>query len=465
MLFSSPVFLFFFLPAVLLGYYLLRPQYRNGFLLGANLIFYAWGEPVYVFLMLGSITMNYLFGLWIERRRVLGRSARGVLAMSVAANLGLLGFFKYTGLFVQMFSAIPAFAGMMFPEILLPIGISFYTFQTMSYVIDVYRGEVPAQRSYVAFGTYVSLFPQLIAGPIVRYRDIDEQLTDRAESVTLFGSGVLLFTVGLAKKVLIANQMGEFFNLFQSTPLENGAAGSWIGIAAFAFQIYFDFSGYSDMAIGLGRMFGFEFLRNFNYPYISKSITDFWHRWHISLSTWFRDYLYIPLGGSRKGTVRTILNLFIVWSLTGLWHGASINFVLWGVYYFVLLVLEKFVYTKSTWKPPVFLRWLYTIVLVAVGWVIFNFTDFELMQLYLVSMFGGGTGVVSDQIGPIAFSMIPLFAIAAIASTPVVTSAYLRIPVSRAGTAVTFICVAGLLVLCTASMVSGAYNPFLYFRF
>lgn len=438
---------------------------RNGFLLAANLVFYAWGEPVYVLLMLGSITMNYVFGLWIERRQQSDRSAKGVLALSVAANLGLLGFFKYTGLFAQLFSAIPAFAGMMFPDILLPIGISFYTFQTMSYVIDVYREEVPAQHNYVAFGTYVSLFPQLIAGPIVRYRDVDRQLTHRTESFEMFGSGVLLFSVGLAKKVLLANQFGAFFNLFGVTPLENGALGSWVGIAAFTLQIYFDFSGYSDMAIGLGRMFGFEFLRNFNYPYISKSITEFWRRWHISLSTWFRDYLYIPLGGSRCSRGRTIFNLFVVWSLTGLWHGASVNFVLWGVYYFALLVLEKFVYAKSTREPPKVLRWLYTIVLVLIGWVIFNFTDFELMRQYLVSMFGGGTGVISDQIWPLAINMIPLFAIGALASTPIAAGAYTALPATRASQVLTFVFAAAMLVLCTASMISGAYNPFLYFRF
>lgn len=439
---------------------------RNGFLLGANLVFYGWGEPVYVFLMLGSITMNYLFGRWIERRQNHEQNARFVLVLSVVANLGLLGFFKYTGLFEQMFSAIPAFSGVMFPEILLPIGISFYTFQTMSYVIDVYREEVPAQHNFVAFGTYVSLFPQLIAGPIVRYRDVDEQLTNRTESLSMFGSGVLMFTVGLAKKVLIANQLGEFFNLFQTAPLENGILGSWIGIVAFMFQIYFDFSGYSDMAIGLGRMFGFEFLRNFNYPYISKSITEFWRRWHISLSTWFRDYLYIPLGGSRRGTGRTVLNLFIVWALTGLWHGASVNFILWGLYYFALLALEKFIYTRSGWEPPKALRWLYTIVCVLIGWVIFNFTDFALMNQYLASMFGAGNAaLISPQLAPLAINMIPMMLIAAFASTPVAAGIYERVPESGGSTAFTFVFAAAMLVLCTASMVSGAYNPFLYFRF
>lgn len=450
---------------MLAGYYLLPRRLRNGFLLGANLVFYGWGEPVYVFLMLASITMNFGFGIAIEHRQKQNGTGRTLLAAGVAANLILLGYFKYTGFFERIFLALPGFAPLQFPEILLPIGISFYTFQAMSYIVDVYRREVPAQHNYVAFGTYVSLFPQLIAGPIVRYRDVDQQLTDRQESMQKFGRGVLMFIVGLSKKVLIANTMGEFFNLFQPDPLSNGVAGSWIGILAFAFQIYFDFSGYSDMAIGLGRMLGFEFQRNFNYPYISRSITDFWRRWHISLSSWFRDYVYIPLGGSRKGSARTILNLLIVWSLTGLWHGPSMNFVLWGVYYFALLVLEKFLFPKTGLQPPKGIRWLYAIVMVLIGWVIFNFTEFDQMNVYLASMFGAGDGILSSQLAPMVINMLPMLLIAGFASTPVAARIYTHLPVSRATRAATVVLTAGLLLLCTASMISGAYNPFLYFRF
>lgn len=465
MLFSSPIFLFCFLPAVLLGYYLFRPRMRNGFLLACNLVFYGWGEPVYVVLMVVSILMNYGFGLWVASLRRRRRSAKGALAVAVASNLGMLGYFKYTGFFVRLFSGLAGMEGLMFPDILLPIGISFYTFQTLSYVIDVYRGEVPAQRSLVAFGTYVSLFPQLIAGPIVRYKDVDAQLQHRQESLKMFAGGVLLFAVGLGKKVLIANQMGEIFNAFSAVPSANGILGSWIGIVFFAFQIYFDFSGYSDMAIGLGRMFGFEFMRNFNYPYISASITEFWRRWHISLSTWFRDYVYIPLGGSRRGTARTVLNLLIVWSLTGLWHGASLNFVLWGLYYFMLLALEKFVLGRTGHHPPRTLSIPVTLILVLIGWVIFNFTDFSAMSAYLASMFTYDGTLIGIEAAPLIVSMIPLTAVACLASTPVVARAYTKLPAGKAAPALALSFTLLMLVLCTASMVAGTYNPFLYFRF
>lgn len=465
MLFSSPIFLFCFLPAVLLGYYLFKPAWRNGFLLACNLVFYGWGEPVYVALMAVSILMNYGFGLWIEQRRRISRSARTPLVLSVAANLGLLGYFKYTGLFTRMLAALPGMEALQFPDILLPIGISFYTFQTMSYVIDVYRGSVPAQRNLVTFGTYVSLFPQLIAGPIVRYQDVESQLTYRRETLSMFASGVVCFAVGLGKKVLIANAMGEAFNVFTAAPAANGLLGSWIGIVLFAFQIYFDFSGYSDMAIGLGRMFGFEFMRNFNYPYISASITEFWRRWHISLSSWFRDYVYIPLGGSRGTTAKTIINLLIVWALTGLWHGASLNFVCWGLYYFALLVLEKFLFARTGLNPPKAVQIVYTLFFVLLGWVIFNFTEFDEMTRYMSTMFTWDGVWLGPVVQPLTIYMLPLMAVAAFASTPVAAKAYERMTPGKGRMAVSVTLTAGLLVLCTASMISGAYNPFLYFRF
>ena len=328
MLFSSNTFLFGFLPAVVVLYYLCPRRCRNVLLLVSSLIFYGWGEPKYVLLMLVSILLNYFCGLAAARQQSRQRFTRGVLVLGVVLNLGMLGFFKY-GKF---------FFGSAFPDIPLPIGISFYIFQAMSYLIDVCRREVEVQKNVLTFGTYVTLFPQLIAGPIVRYRDVAEMLESRRENLPQFSRGVQRFVVGLSKKVLLANTFGSAWNVLQVT---TGTAAAWLGLLCYTLQIYFDFSGYSDMAIGLGQLFGFTFLENFNYPYISASITEFWRRWHISLSTWFKEYVYIPLGGNRKGLARQIFNILVVWLLTGLWHGASWNFVLWGGYYAALLILEK----------------------------------------------------------------------------------------------------------------------------
>ncbi len=329
MLFSSLEFLFFFLPLSAVGYFICPLRLRNGWLLLVSLLFYGFGEPVYVFLMIGTVIADYLFGLAIERS---GSRKRLWLWLSVAFNLSLLGFFKYYGFFSSLLS-LPAV------DVPLPIGISFYTFQALSYVIDVYRGQVSAEKSLVSFGAYVSLFPQLIAGPIVKYSDVSRELAHRKHTVMDIADGIARFSAGLSKKALLANGAGE---LSAKLLARSDSAGAlWLGLIFYAFQIYYDFSGYSDMAIGLGKIFGFRFPENFNYPYISKSITEFWRRWHITLSSWFREYLYIPLGGNRKGRGRTYLNLLIVWSLTGLWHGAAVNFVLWGIYFFVLLVLEK----------------------------------------------------------------------------------------------------------------------------
>ena len=344
LVFSSNVFLFAYLPAVLLLYYLCPRRWRNLLLFVVSLVFYGWGEPVYLALMLFTIALNYLGGLLIDRYRSRAKRAKRLLALTVVLNLALLGFFKYTGFVLESLkSLIPGMSSLAVPEIALPIGISFYIFQSMSYTIDVYRRDAPVQRDPIGFGAYVSMFPQLIAGPIVKYKDVAEQLSCRRETVEKFASGVSVFIIGLGKKLLLANQMGL---LWENLSSSGGTVSAWVGMLAYTLQIYFDFSGYSDMAIGLGRMLGFEFLKNFDYPYISRSITEFWRRWHISLSTWFREYVYIPLGGNRRGLRRQLLNIFIVWALTGLWHGASWNFVLWGLYYGIWLSLESRAWKK-----------------------------------------------------------------------------------------------------------------------
>ena len=345
----------------------------------------------------------------------------------------------------------------------LPIGISFYTFQAVSYIIDIYRGDTKAQKSIVNFGTYISFFPQLIAGPIVRYRDIETMLNKRCESIRDFSDGVRLFTVGLSKKVLIANQMGMLWDALRGS--NSGIIGAWVGIAAYAFQIYFDFSGYSDMACGLGKMFGFEFMRNFDYPYISKSITEFWRRWHISLSTWFRDYVYIPLGGNRRKTPRVIFNLFIVWALTGLWHGASMNFVLWGIYYFVILVLEKYVYGKYLEKLPSALKHVYALALILIGWVIFYFEDGGELLGYMANMFTLSDGILDAAAMSTIISYLPLIAVTIVACTPIAKNVWVKVKDKKITAVVETAAVLIALTLCTAVLVSQSYNPFLYFRF
>ena len=461
MVFSDPVFLFFFLPAVILVTKLSPRPLRNAVLLLFSLLFYAWGEPVYVFLMLAVIVLNYLAGLRLRcfpadtapgRRRL-------VLILAVAADLAILGFFKYSGFFTELLNTA-AGLHLPVPQIVLPIGISFYIFQSMSYVIDVYRGDADAQRNILSFGTYVALFPQLIAGPIVRYRDIALQLTGREETVSLFASGAVKFIYGLAKKVLLANQMGLLAD--RMLLREGGTLSAWVGMAAYTLQIYFDFSGYSDMAIGLGRMFGFRFLKNFDYPYISQSITEFWRRWHMSLSSWFREYVYIPLGGNRRGLFRQCLNLLIVWLLTGLWHGASMNFVLWGLYYAVLLILEKLLFGRLLLHLPAFFRHLVTLLIVAFGWGIFYYTDMDQWLVFLRRLFLWS----ADSGDALRFMLayIPIFYVSCFAATRRPIRAILRL---RAG-AFAFLEILWLVllfVLCTAALVSQGYNPFIYFRF
>ena len=461
MLFSSNVFLFAFLPSILLIYFICPRRLRNTVLLLWSLVFYGWGEPVYLFLMIFTILLNYVFGAWIHGRITAGKPAKAILAVGVAANLSLLGFFKYAGFFVTQLKAIlPFMANVQAPEISLPIGISFYIFQSMSYVIDVYRKDAPVQKNPLTFGTYVTLFPQLIAGPIVRYADVALQMNERKESISQFSSGVQRFVLGMAKKVLLANTMGQLWELLQ---VQQGTLAAWVGIIAYALQIYFDFSGYSDMAIGLGRMFGFAFLENFNYPYISKTITEFWRRWHISLSTWFKEYVYIPLGGNRKGLPRQILNLLVVWGLTGFWHGASWNFLLWGLYYAVLLIIEKLFLLKVLKKLPGFICHIYSMVLVLFGWVLFFFEDTTALIGFFRRLFTPAT--VTAQCGNVILSYVPMLAISIFAAMPIMKTLGDKVghkPVVRYAK---LGAVAVLMVLCVASLVSQSYNPFIYFKF
>ena len=464
MVFSSLLFLFMYLPIVLILYYICPRRWRNLLLFVVNLIFYGWGEPVYVTLMIFSTIVDYTCGYFINKYRETNKKkAKIFLIASVCINLSLLGFFKYAGFLADTLSYLP-FLNIPSLKIPLPIGISFYTFQTMSYSIDVYRGDAPVQRNIITFGTYVSLFPQLIAGPIVRYKDIAYQLDHRRETLDQFTKGVCIFCVGLAKKVLIANQMGALWDNIRATG-EMGWLGSWVGIIAYTFQIYFDFSGYSDMACGLGNMFGFEFLKNFNYPYISKSITEFWRRWHISLGTWFREYVYIPLGGNRKGVPRQILNLLIVWFLTGFWHGADFNFIFWGLYFGALLVLEKFILKKWLDKAPAIVQHIYALFFIILGWVLFYFSDLSEMGEFFSSMFSFGGSVITADAGALALSYLPMLLVAAFASTPIMTNLYRKIEnVKAAPLLKTAFCIA-VLGISTALLVSQSYNPFLYFRF
>lgn len=464
MVFSSLVFMFAYLPITLLAYYLVPRQGRNIFLFIVNLIFYGWGEPKLVLLMVFNIFFNYIGGWLVDKYRADAKKKKLFLILTCVLDIGILAVFKYTGMITETLNMLP-FLNIPELQISLPIGISFYTFQTMSYVIDVYRDDAPVSKNFINFGTYVALFPQLIAGPIVRYRDVAEQLVNRRETLEMFTKGVKLFMVGLAKKVIIANTMGTLTTNIFATTDENGVVGTWVGMIAYTFQIYFDFSGYSDMACGLGNMMGFEFLKNFNYPYIAKSITDFWRRWHISLSTWFKEYVYIPLGGNRKGVKRQILNLLIVLGLTGLWHGAAYNFVLWGLYYGLLLILEKLVLKKFLDRLPSFVQHIYTLFIIIIGWGLFYFTDVGQLGEFMVDLFNFGNGICGDQAFNLIMSNLPMLIIAAVASTPLATMLYTRFEHRRfMWIPETLYCI-GVLAVSTASLVNQSYNPFLYFRF
>ncbi len=465
MVFSSVIFLFVYFVAAVAVYYGLPRRLRNGWLFLVSIFFYGYGEPVYVLMFLASILGNYLCGLALGRHADDQRRKKWILILCVAGNLLLLGFFKYTTMVVDTLRLLPGFEALPNVKIALPIGISFYTFQSMSYVIDVYWGNCKTQKNFVIFGTYVALFPQLIAGPIVRYVDVEEQLQTRRESVALFNHGTKLFLAGLAKKVLLANPLGLLWNQLKLTGGANGILGSWVGILAFTMQIYFDFSGYSDMARGLGNMFGFSFVKNFDYPYLCRSITEFWRRWHISLSTWFREYVYIPLGGNRKGKGRQSLNLLIVWGLTGLWHGASWNFVLWGLYFGLLLIGEKLFLLPLLEKAPKVLRHIYALFFVVIGWVLFDFTDFGQMRAYLASMFSLKNGILGGEAAYLVGANLLLLVFGVAACLPVGKKLYLRVSNWRIGWVVDLVGAVLVLLLCTAALVSSTYNPFLYFRF
>ena len=468
MLFSSIVFLFTFLPAVMILYYLLPVRFRNVILLLASLVFYAWGEPVYLFLMLLSILFNYFSGLDIARNLQDKRAAKRSLVFNLIINLAVLGFFKYEGFVLDTLNGILP-VHISYHALPLPIGISFYTFQILSYIIDVYRGNVKVQTNLPNFALYVTMFPQLIAGPIVQYADVDEQLASRKVSWTKFGEGSMYFIRGLAKKVLLANTSGMIFT--EVSGLEKGNIAvmtAWLGAFAYMFQIYFDFSGYSDMAIGLGKMFGFEFNMNFNYPYVSKSITEFWRRWHISLSSWFRDYVYIPLGGNRVSKIKHIRNLLIVWFLTGLWHGAAWNFVAWGLYYGVILIIEKYLLSPVLDRLPDVVRHIYSIVLVVIGWVLFFSSSFGQAADYIRVMFGAGAHGFADRESMyLLTSNLILWLILIFGSTPLVHFRYEHMLRSKKWntTIINSVVYAALFIVCIAYLVTETYNPFLYFRF
>ena len=467
MVFSSLTFLLFYLPGVLAVYYLVPAKLKNPVLFVFSLLFYAWGEPIYVGLMIFSTVLDYCCGRAAEAYRGT-KKAKAALIVSVTVNLGLLCLFKYTDFLLTTINGV---FGLSIPllNLPLPIGISFYTFQTMSYTIDVYRGDTKAQKNLISFGAYVSLFPQLIAGPIVRYQTIAAQIDHRVHTADLFSSGVKRFVCGLAKKVLLANNIGLLWNTISQTELSGlTVVSAWLGLIAFGFQVYFDFSGYSDMAIGLGRMFGFSFCENFDYPYISASVTEFWRRWHISMGTWFRDYVYIPLGGNRRGFKIQLHNIAIVWLLTGFWHGAAWNYVLWGIFYGLLLMLEKFFLLEKLKKFPAAVARLYTLLCVLVGWGLFAIEDFSKLGGYFGAMFGAGAGFCDNNTLWQLSSYLPLLGICLVASTPLASKLYgwLREKCVPAAMTAADSCgiVCGML-LSTAYLVSGSYNPFLYFRF
>ena len=484
MIFSSLLFLFRFLPIVLLLYFVAPKRFRNAILFVSSLIFYAWGEPVYVVLMLFSTLVDFTHGMIITKAREQGRNrlAKGALISAMVINLALLGVFKYTDFVI---SSINTITGLAIPLVglPLPIGISFYTFQTMSYSIDIYRGDAKLQKNIIDFGAYVAMFPQLIAGPIVRYQTVADELNERHENPQEFANGIALFMVGLGKKVLLANNIGLLWDTVSALPAANmSVLTSWLGAAAFGLQIYFDFAGYSDMARGLGWMMGFHFDLNFDYPYISRSITEFWRRWHISLGTWFREYVYIPLGGNRKGPAAQIRNIFVVWLLTGIWHGANVNFLLWGLYFGVILVIEKQFLLKKLQKAPKIVSWIYTIVLVLISWVIFASVDGQGGMGYFASMFGLSLGETTGAAGIPLVNTTTMYLLrnyglmlilCAVGSTPWPARAAGAVRgwlerLEKSGTAWQILWSAAAMLMflvCTAYLVDATYNPFLYFRF
>ena len=468
MLFSSVPFLFYFLPAVLLVYFLVPKRAKNGVLLLSSLVFYGWGEPRYLPVMLVSILQGYIFGRLIERFRDT-RRAKLFLVLSVLLSLGTLAYFKYADFMIANLNALTGLSAPLL-RLALPVGISFYTFQILSYTVDVYRGTVPAQRNFIDLAAYIAMFPQLIAGPIVRYSDIAVQLKTREHSVSEAAAGARRFILGLAKKILLANLLGELVSSFRASA-DLSVLYYWLGAIAFTLQIYYDFSGYSDMAIGLGRMFGFHFLENFNYPYVSRSVTEFWRRWHISLSTWFRDYVYIPLGGNRCSRARNILNLFLVWALTGLWHGANWTFIAWGLWFFVLLIGEKFLWGKALSRLPSLLQHVYAMLLVILSWVLFRADDIGAALCYMAAMFGRAPALCDSRAVYYALEFWPELLLCCIAALPVKN--LLETALEKRNTKLSRgILIVGpklaslaLLALSYCRLVTGSFNPFIYFRF
>jgi len=480
MVFSTSIFIYLFLPVTLIIYYLMPKKSKNLIILLSGLLFYSWGEPIYVIVMLISTMIDYFAGLIMnhfEGRKV---PRRICLIVSIVMNLGLLGIFKYSGFIAENINAIAGtqiidinnmnFFGIEYlPMNMLPIGISFFTFQSMSYTIDLYLGNVKVQKNPISFAAFVTLFPQIVAGPIVRYDDVAKELDDRSITIDLIYDGIIKFIIGLSKKVLIANSIGALWTSIKATDIANvSVVSSWLGILAFTFQIYFDFSGYSDMAIGLGKMMGFNFPKNFDYPYLSKNISEFWRRWHITLGAWFKSYVYFPLGGSRKGMPRTVFNLAVVWFLTGVWHGASWNFILWGTLYGVVIILEKLFLGKLLDKIPDIFGHIYTMLLVILGWVLFDTADLPTAGAYIAKMFGFGGGAFIDstalyQIATYGITFIiciigctnlPKLAVEALKKKSAVL-------VNYGGIAV----ITGMFIICAAYLVDQTYNPFLYFNF
>lgn len=469
MLFSSLTFLFLYFPIVIILYFSIPNRNgKNIILFISSLTFYAWGEPIYIVLMLISTLNNYSFSLLLQREKDKEnyKLAKFYFVLCIIINLGFLGFFKYYDFLVANINSLLN-TQIAIHNLPLPIGISFYTFQSMSYTIDVYRGELKAQKSYLILGTYVTLFPQLIAGPIVRYSTVEDELVNRKESIGLFANGLRRFIIGLGKKVIIANQMGFIADtIFNNTYDSAGTVLTWLALFCYSFQIYYDFSGYSDMAIGLGRIFGFNFLENFNYPYISKSITEFWRRWHISLSTWFRDYIYIPLGGNRKYAIRNIL---IVWFLTGLWHGASWNYILWGLYYGILLLLEKYLLQGILSKLPNVFKHIYTIFIILIGWALFIIEDLtQLGQIFKILFVYESISLRSLMLNyQDIFYSIPYIILAVVGSTPIIKNTINRI--ENAGNSFSYkindLFHMGILLASIVFLVGETFNPFIYFKF
>ena len=467
MLFSSIPFLYLFLPIVVAIYFLLPFKLKNLHLLVASLIFYAWGEPRYVVIMIVSVTCGYVLGLLIDKFRENKALSRFFMILSAIVSLGLLAYFKYAGFFVENIAAL---TGLSLPvlKIALPIGISFYTFQLLSYTIDVYRGNVPAQKNFITLSAYIALFPQLIAGPIVRYADVAEELEHRTHSFEKIATGARRFIIGLSKKVLIANLLGELCTTFKASD-DKSVAFFWLYAVSYCLHVYFDFSGYSDMAIGLGKIFGFNFLENFNYPYISRSISEFWRRWHMSLSYWFRDYVYIPLGGNRVSKFRHVINIFVVWLLTGFWHGAEWTFIIWGIYFGILLLAEKF------WLAPIVkklrgLSHIYVLFFVVISFVLFDSASVKDAISYVSSMFGGGdVPLVSREFFYYLRSYAVILILAIIGATPAVKKLFIKLSdkpeLHKILNLFEAPLLALLLIVVTAFLVDGSFNPFLYFRF